>query len=148
MTGKRHGKSYSRTYQAYNNMVARCTRESYHNYSQYGGKGIKVAERWLGLNGFKNFLEDNGEVPDGLSLDRYPDPCGNYEPGNTRWATSEQQAKNKCKKKYQFEGKELTLLEWSEETGIPCYRLASRFYRQGWSLERTLTTPPRSLDAK
>ena len=54
-----------------------------------------VCERWSGENGFVNFLTDMGERPPGMTLDRYPDQDGNYEPTNCRWATIDQQAQNR-----------------------------------------------------
>ena len=64
----------------------RCRRPKDRFYKPYGGRGIKVCDRWQGPNGFSDFLADMGERPDGLTLDR-KDNDGNYEAGNCRWAT-------------------------------------------------------------
>jgi hypothetical protein len=62
-------------------MIKRCSDPTCPAYKWYGGRGIKVCERWLT---FANFLADMGERPLKKSLDRYPDGDGNYEPGNVR----------------------------------------------------------------
>lgn len=80
---------------AYNSWLAmrqRCNNQNSNWYHRYGGRGILCCERW---NSFQNFLIDMGERPNGMTLDRYPDINGNYEPGNCRWATPKQQADNK-----------------------------------------------------
>lgn len=87
-----HGKTKSRTYRSWAAMIARCTNPSEPGYANYGGRGIGVCDRW---RKFENFLADMGERPPELSLDRYPDHNGNYEPGNCRWATWVQQQRNK-----------------------------------------------------
>jgi hypothetical protein len=61
-------------------------------YPLYGGRGIQVCDRW---KSFGNFLEEMGERPEGMSLDRYPNPNGNYEPGNCRWATAKAERHNR-----------------------------------------------------
>jgi len=86
--------SPSRTYNSWRGMVNRCYREITTGYEWYGGLGVTVCERW---HTFENFLADMGERPAGLTLDRYPNPAGNYEPGNCRWATPAQQESNKRK---------------------------------------------------
>ena len=78
-------------------MKRRCYVEKAHNYKYYGGRGIKVCDRWLGDDGFKNFLKDMGERPKGTTLDRINNN-GNYEPINCKWSTISEQNKNRRKK--------------------------------------------------
>lgn len=87
----RRGKR-SVTYATWHDMVNRCLNPNNSNYPSYGGRGIVVCDRWR--ESFENFLEDMGEKPEGLSIDRINND-GNYEPGNCRWATPKQQANNR-----------------------------------------------------
>lgn len=82
----------SPTYQSWRAMRDRCYRSSTNGYKSFGGRGIQVCDRWK--DNFAAFLEDMGERPEGLSLDRI-DVDGNYLPGNCRWATPKEQAANK-----------------------------------------------------
>jgi hypothetical protein len=81
------------TYVSWQAMKSRCLCPSATSYAHYGGRGIKVCDRWL--HSYENFLADMGERPEGKTLDRYPNPAGNYEPGNCRWATVQEQADNR-----------------------------------------------------
>jgi len=124
------------TYNSWCRMVQRCTDPKRHNFKHYGGRGISICERWRGKDGFSNFLADMGERPAGLTLDRYPDNNGDYEPGNCRWATTSQQSKNRrpakekthCNRGHPF-SPENTLTERGARRCRTC-RLSSRRERR------------------
>lgn len=89
----RHGKHETRTCRLWRYMLARC-KPGHTAHPYYFDRGVIVCQRWQGPDGFANFLTDMGECPPGLTLDRI-DNDGGYEPGNCRWATWVQQAKNR-----------------------------------------------------
>ncbi len=95
MTSHGHTKNYgpTPTYRAWSNMMTRCNNPNATKFEFYGARGISVCERWAS---FENFLADVGERPSSAhSLDRYPDPNGDYEPNNIRWATQTEQCRNR-----------------------------------------------------
>lgn len=131
---KTHGGSVSRkniepekyrTYTIWQAMKRRCYLETDKNYHRYGGRGIKVCDRWL--DSFESFLEDMG-IPDdiGLQIDRINND-GNYEPSNCRWATRFEQARNKSNSRIvEHNGKSLTISQWEEITGVKRETIAQR----------------------
>lgn len=88
---KRNGNIAHPLYSRYRGMIARCTNPNNIKYHNYGGRGIKVCDRWL--YNFLNFVNDMGECPSGYELDRI-DFNGNYEPGNCRWVSKYEQMSN------------------------------------------------------
>lgn len=88
--GHKRGKQ-SKTYTCWCNMVARCTNPKYTQYKDYGGRGITICKQWLK---FENFLEDIGEIPKGLTLDRINNN-ENYSPKNCKLSTMKEQCNNR-----------------------------------------------------
>jgi hypothetical protein len=87
------------TFSTWKSMMNRCNDPKAPSFSNYGGRGIKVCERWSdGRFGFLNFLNDMGLRPQDTSLDRI-DVNGNYELGNCRWATKKEQSNNRRNKR-------------------------------------------------
>jgi hypothetical protein len=108
----------SRTYICWQSMKQRCQYEKHKSFYIYGAIGVRICERW---QDFAAFLEDMGEAPVGHTLDRFPDAGGNYEPGNCRWATPSQQARNRKNSVYvEAFGKKRLLIEWCEQYGVAC----------------------------
>jgi hypothetical protein len=141
--GESHGLARSPEYNIWGHMIRRCTNPKDHKYPIYGGRGIKVCERWR--NSFTAFLTDMGKRPSPQhSIDRYPNNDGDYEPGNCRWATRKEQGSNmRVTIKLTLDGVTLSLAEWAKQYGISRDLVYSRLYIQkpSWELRAALTTP-------
>lgn len=119
-----HGMTGSREYRAWSHAKARCFNPKTTHYRRYGGRGITMCKRWR--NSFEAFFQDMGYCPNGFELDRINNN-GNYEPENCRWTTRAIQIRNtSATVRITHEGETLTLLEWSEKTGIPIKVLRRR----------------------
>lgn len=128
----------NRTYLSWKSMRRRCENPKDSAYHDYGGRGIKVCERWAT---FEHFLADMGECPNNLEIERINNN-GNYKPGNCKWATRKEQANNKRSNTLLvYNGKSQTIAQWADELGIIYETLCSRIYRSKWSIEKALTTP-------
>ena len=136
-----HGLSGSAEYRIWQGMIARCKSLSKGGHKDYGGRGIKVCERWA--NSFEAFYSDMGPRPSaGHSIDRYPDNDGNYEPSNCRWATQKEQCRNR-RVNYivTHNGQSKCVSEWAEEYGFKASVLYERLVTLGWTFEKSVSWP-------
>lgn len=144
---KTHGRSRTRLYRIWTHVLSRCRNPNEPEYHNYGGRGISIFPDWEWS--FESFAAYVGEPPSKLhSIDRYPNYNGNYEPGNVRWATAEQQCRNRRGLiLVQYQDRQMCLAEASEITGVPYGTIYSRLFKHRWPLLRALTTPPRKKAA-
>jgi len=132
-----HGKAKSPIYAVWNMMKQRCNLPSNKQYKDYGGRGIKVCERW---ETFENFYADVGDPPFLRATLERENNNKDYEPGNIKWATYYEQARNNSKTViYNYEGQKLTLQDISKKAGVNHSSLATRIYSYGMSLEDALS---------
>ncbi len=124
----KHGQSNTLLYGIWEQIVERCYREKHGSYHRYGGRGIRVCDRWR--HDFAAFAEDIGPRPSPKhTVDRINNN-GNYEPGNIRWATRKEQQRNmRSNVLIEHEGKTLTAGAWEEITGIKQKTISDRYLR-------------------
>ena len=115
-------------YRAWYGMQQRCTNTRHPYYADYGARGITVCDRW---KSFTNFLEDMGQCPAGLTLERKDNEQG-YSPENCEWATRHAQQNNRRNTVFlTHEGKTQPLSVWAKELGINPKTLSGRLHRFG-----------------
>lgn len=131
-----HGASKMLEYKIWRQAKDRCTNPNTKRFHDYGGRGIKFL-----FDDFEEFLAHIGPKPGKeYSLDRINN-CGNYEPGNVRWATIKIQNRNKRSNRYlTYQNETLCLMSWAERLGLNHEAIRSRL-KYGWSVEKALSTP-------
>jgi hypothetical protein len=130
------GKYISKTYKVWQTLKNRCLNPNDSNYKSYGGRGISLEDRW---NFFENFLEDMGEAPEGLSIERIDNDKG-YNKDNCKWASVYEQARNK-RSNINITLDEITrcLEDWCKIYNINRNTVNARI-RLGWSIQTALNT--------
>lgn len=135
-----HGLTYSPEYYIHGSMIDRCKNNKNKAYKSYGGRGIRVCERWAT---FDNFIEDMGRRPSSLySIDRI-DVNGDYCLENCRWATKQEQMANmRRNRNIDIDGEIKTLSQWAAISGILSDTIAYRL-NNGWSVKDAVFKAPR-----
>lgn len=145
-TSTKHGEIKTRLYKTWGNMVNRCTNPRNPHWANYGGRGIRVCERWKDYISFRDWALRNG-YNEALTIDRI-DNNGNYDPANCRWVDDYVQANNKRNNRLiTYNGETKTIAEWAETLGFPYKTLHHRF-SLGWSVDRALGQPLRKSPEK
>lgn len=137
-----HGLSHSRLYKVFRNMKTRCYNPNSHDFKNYGGRGITICDEWLNdFTAFYDWSLRNG-YNDTLTIDRI-DTNGNYTPDNCRWTTYYVQSRNKTNNKWiTYKGETKCLEDWAKTKNLTSSKLKQRLELYGWSLEKSLETPP------
>lgn len=127
-------------YKSWATMLTRCTNPRTKGYENYGGRGIKVCEKW---RSFESFLSDMGLKPTPKhSIDRI-DNDGDYKPSNCRWATKLQQDRNRrTNRNIEYNGQVKCITEWANLFNLHPMTLTYRL-DSGWEIGKALTTPTR-----
>jgi hypothetical protein len=142
-SARKHGHAFSgdttREYHIWENMRQRCRNPKASHYERYGGRGIKICERW---DDYSLFFADMGPCPcDKHSLDRI-DNEGDYTPDNCRWATQTEQMRNSTRiKLVQVGGVKMPVSHAIKQSNVS----PQTFYRRiadGWPVEKALAEPP------
>lgn len=129
--GHTRGHRNSRTFSAYSNAKTRCFNPKTKRFADYGARGITMCDRWC--ESFAAFLEDMGECPTGKTLERN-DVNGNYEPGNCRWASLAEQARNKRNNIWvEHNGKMMILKDFAALKGVKYHSLSNLVRYHGQS---------------
>lgn len=138
---KTHGESKTKLYRKWVGIKRRCYDTNCHNYSDYGGRGIRVCDEWKNdFLAFKRWVLETRE-DESLTIERI-DVNGDYCPENCTWIDKKGQSNNRrsCLL-YTYNGKTQNLTQWCEELGLNYKLIHERIRRDGWSFEKAITTP-------
>lgn len=138
---KTHGMSGKGEWNVWCQMRQRCNNPNNHAYHRYGGRGIRVCERWA--SSFEAFISDMGPRPSRRHTIERIDNNGDYHPGNCKWATYAEQSINTSHVRLlDYNGRILPIAEWSRVTGVNASVISARLKR-GWALGQALEFEPR-----
>ena len=134
-----HGKSNTRIYKIWVEMIKRTTNPKVISYKNYGARGIRVCKRW---QKFENFYEDMlPTYSKNLSIERNDNNL-DYSLENCRWASLKEQARNKRNTlKLTINNETKPLIKWAEERNLPYKRVYKRIYKFNWSPRVALEIP-------
>lgn len=136
----RHGMANHPLYSVWLGMKQRCLNKNHKNYQDYGGRGVKICQRWL--ESVANLHADMGDRPTSKHTIERRNNAGDYEPENCYWATRAEQNENTRQTRLlTFQGKTLSVGKWAKALGMGRKTLTSRIDRLGWSVEKALSTP-------
>lgn len=131
----------SKLYSTWTSIGTRCNNPNVKHWKHYGGKGVKRAPIWDDFGVFERDMLALGWTQE-LTVDRI-NYDGNYEPGNVKVSTNYQQARNRTDNHWlEHEGKRQCVSDWSVEKNISVALIIARLNRLGWSIQKTLDTPP------
>lgn len=126
----------TKEYRCWRNIITRCCDPKHNSFKNYGGRGIRVCDRWK--HSVTDFISDVGLAPSPRHSIERIETDGNYEPGNCRWATKSEQNRNKRGNRIiEWQGKKLCLIELAELSGLKFSTLHARLER-GWSIEEAV----------
>lgn len=136
---QRHGESFTKLHSVWCAIKTRCYNSENPNYKRYGARGIRVCKEWM--ESYEEFAKFVGQPPTAQhSLERI-DNNGNYEPGNVRWATKKEQARNRRTNRIvDINGERHCLAEWLEEKGLHKSTFEGRI-RRGWNEQDAILEP-------
>lgn len=135
----RHGLTESPEYSIWCGIKKRCYDQNEVFFCNYGGRGIKVCERWL--HSFENFLSDMGIRPTNKHSIERRNNDGDYEPDNCYWATRDEQARNKRNnRRVEIGGETMIIADWAKRVGLRAQTIAQRLFR-GWSERDAILIP-------
>lgn len=145
---RRHGLSKTPEYFVWHSVKTRCYDPNHIKFEHYGGRGVRVCERWLCKTGFENFIADMGPRPAGKYVIDRVDTNGDYCPENCKWNTRRESDRNKRNnRRIVYQGRDILIIDLADELGMSrgllLYRLKSK-----WSLEEAINTPTNKYKPK
>lgn len=129
-------------YKCWKGIIQRCTNPNRNSFARYGGRGITIFQEWR--HNFSAFLAYVGQRPTSShSLDRFPNTDGNYEPGNVRWATRDQQMRNMSRNHLlTIDGRTQCMTDWAAESGVKRKTIFRRIQTGKWTARDAVFTVP------